>query len=298
MSDRDLLERGASAWRAQHGGECSSSGLTRARVLDQLRRKQRRRRFGWWFLSPVPLLMAGSAWAEATDAWPAVLQPVRTQVVALAQSVGLKRPPSASSAPREAPPSVDPNAPSEQSTATKASASAHSPPSGSAHPLSTGSAHPPPSGSAHPSSTGSQESHPPSSGAKASHSPPSGPTRPPSAGSNETRSALNTTVDPPSEAPRDPELTALRQAHDAHFVSGSLSRAKRAYQRYLAQYPSGRFVPEARYNLALLQLRSGEARAAKPVLEAFARGAHGGYRQAEAKALLDALERHQPSSVQ
>ena len=282
MSDRDLLERGASAWRAQHGGECSSSGLTRARVLDQLRRKQRRRRFGWWFLSPVPLLVAGSAWAEATDAWPEVLQPVRTQVVALAQSVGLKRPPSASSAPREAPPSVDPNAPSEQSTATKASASAHSPPSGSAHP----------------SSTGPQESHPPSSGAKASHSPPSGPTRPPSAGSNETRSAPNTTLNPPSEAPRDPELTALRQAHDAHFVFGSLSRAKRAYQRYLAQYPSGRFVPEARYNLALLQLRSGEARAAKPVLEAFARGAHGGYRQAEAKALLDALERHQPSSVQ
>jgi len=54
-------------------------------------------------------------------------------------------------------------------------------------------------------------------------------------------------------------------------------------------------VPEARYNLALLRLKQGQTALAERELAAFARGAYGGYREAEAKALLEALKQHEKS---
>jgi TolA-binding protein len=103
----------------------------------------------------------------------------------------------------------------------------------------------------------------------------------PKHGSNTRRNAAR-------ELSRDPELAEFRKAHDAR-QGGSLSRAHELYTRYLERYPNGRFVPEARYNLALMQLKRGQVQEARRGLEPFAEGRFGNYRQQQAQALLDAL---------
>jgi len=80
------------------------------------------------------------------------------------------------------------------------------------------------------------------------------------------------------------------EAHRLHFVDRDPVRALAAWDRYLAAAPSGRFVPEARYNRALALIRAGRELEAKRELEAFANGTYGGYRRDEARALLDAID--------
>jgi hypothetical protein len=58
----------------------------------------------------------------------------------------------------------------------------------------------------------------------------------------------------------------------------------------LAAYPSGCFAPEARYNRALVLVRLGRRAEAREALRPFAAGELGGYRQREAKELIDAME--------
>jgi hypothetical protein len=56
-------------------------------------------------------------------------------------------------------------------------------------------------------------------------------------------------------------------------------------------------VPEARYALALDQIKLGNDAAAREALTPFAAGRYGGYRQKEARALLQALdEKKKPAS--
>jgi hypothetical protein len=90
--------------------------------------------------------------------------------------------------------------------------------------------------------------------------------------------------------PADPELGTFRAAHELH-VRGESRAALAAYSEYLRAYPLGRFVPEARYNGALDSIKLGDTAAARAALTPFAEGAHGGYRQREARELLQALPR-------
>jgi TolA-binding protein len=97
---------------------------------------------------------------------------------------------------------------------------------------------------------------------------------------------------PPSESAEpdpDPELSAFRSAHRLHFEGRAPEAAIDAYERYIAQYPRGRYVPEARYNVGINLLRLGRTQAAREALEPFAVGRYGGYRQQEARSLIDAL---------
>jgi hypothetical protein len=89
----------------------------------------------------------------------------------------------------------------------------------------------------------------------------------------------------------DAEDTLYRNAHRAHFVDKDPARALQAWDAYLAAYPSGRYVLEARYNRALDLVRLGRKGDARAALEPFARGDMSGYRQAEARQILDALEK-------
>lgn len=94
-----------------------------------------------------------------------------------------------------------------------------------------------------------------------------------------------------SAAPRkdgDPQ-ELYREAHQAHFQRGDCVGAIAAYERYLAAAPGGRFSAEASYNRALCLIRAGRTAEAKASLQPFADGRYGGYRRAEAQALLDAL---------
>jgi len=92
----------------------------------------------------------------------------------------------------------------------------------------------------------------------------------------------------------DPTLALYRVAHSAHFVERDPARALAAWDAYLGAAPNGQFAPEARYNRALSLVRLGRTTEARSALEPFARGAYGGYRKAEANALLERLERLEP----
>jgi TolA-binding protein len=95
---------------------------------------------------------------------------------------------------------------------------------------------------------------------------------------------------------RDRELSRFRAAHDLHFAGDRPREAIQAYAEYLREYPNGRFVPEARYNGALDQIKLGNEAAARKALAPFAAGRLGGYRQKEARELLEALDRQASSS--
>jgi RNA polymerase sigma-70 factor (ECF subfamily) len=88
----------------------------------------------------------------------------------------------------------------------------------------------------------------------------------------------------------DPEPRAYASAHEKHFVQHDHAAALEAWDAYLAAFPHGRFVLEARYNRAICLVRIGRLEEAKRALAPFASGSLNGYRQAEAARLLEALE--------
>jgi hypothetical protein len=88
----------------------------------------------------------------------------------------------------------------------------------------------------------------------------------------------------------DREEGLYTAAHHAHFVDRDPVAALTAWDAYLAAYPDGRFAPEARYNRALTLVRLGRTDEARAALEPFADGRNHGYRQTEARTLLDALD--------
>jgi len=108
--------------------------------------------------------------------------------------------------------------------------------------------------------------------------------------------AVEEAVEVPVEAPaaaKPPVVEAddalYRAAHQAHFVTRDPAAAFAAWDAYLRAAPRGRFAPEAHYNRALCLVRLGRKAEAERTLELFATGSFGGYRKAEAKALLDAM---------
>ena len=94
----------------------------------------------------------------------------------------------------------------------------------------------------------------------------------------------------PAAPSPDAEVGAFRAAHDAHFRGADPARALAAWDAYLAAYPRGRLVLEARWNRAIALLKLGHDREARAALAPFAAGAEGEYRQREARHLLDVLD--------
>jgi TolA-binding protein len=82
------------------------------------------------------------------------------------------------------------------------------------------------------------------------------------------------------------ERVAYERAHRAHFFADTPQRALAAWDEYIAAYPRGTFVPEARYNRALCLVRVGRTAAAAQALRPFATGTFSGYRRHEACLLL------------
>ena len=88
----------------------------------------------------------------------------------------------------------------------------------------------------------------------------------------------------------DRDLAAYRHAHELHFRGSDAKAALAAWDAYLAAFPNGRFAEEARYNRGIALVKLGRRDDAKAVLAPFARGeVDHGYRQREARALVDAL---------
>jgi TolA-binding protein len=85
------------------------------------------------------------------------------------------------------------------------------------------------------------------------------------------------------------EQALYTKAHQAHFTAHDPRAALAGWNEYLTAFPDGQYALEARYNRAISLVRVGQRAEAVKALTPFARGAYGGYRQAEARDLLDAL---------
>jgi hypothetical protein len=96
---------------------------------------------------------------------------------------------------------------------------------------------------------------------------------------------------PPSE---NGEVTLYTRAHRLHFVDKNPGAALTAWDAYLRAFPRGRLALESRYNRALCLVRLNRRDEAAAALAGFAKGAYGGYRQAEARALLNAMGNSPP----
>jgi hypothetical protein len=97
----------------------------------------------------------------------------------------------------------------------------------------------------------------------------------------------------PTATPTD-SLALFRNAHRLHFTAQDPAAALAAWDAYLREDPAGSLALEARYNRALCLVRLGRSHEAREALAPFADGRNGGYRKAEARALLDMIDR--PSS--
>jgi hypothetical protein len=95
---------------------------------------------------------------------------------------------------------------------------------------------------------------------------------------------------PEPASPPDADDEALyARAHQLHFVDRNPGAALAAWDAYLRAFPRGRLALESRYNRGLCLVRLGRRDEAAAALTPFAEGVYGGYRQAEARALLEAM---------
>jgi hypothetical protein len=252
MSEDDILVRAMHALRESADGTHASAGETRARVLASARRETRRRRRTVFSVVTLAAALFGStAWAAWTGRLPR-WDDLLTRA---------RRASPAMSGPASRP---DPLA------RPSLSASASASPSASASASEESPVAPPlPQAATAPRESAVDSSHP------------SAPSRP---------SAQPTPRLRPAESEPESEQSLYAAAHAAHFVAHDPAAALRDWDRYLAAYPHGHFALEAHYNRAISLVRLGRHAAARGELAPFAQGSYGGYRQAEARALLDALD--------
>lgn len=85
------------------------------------------------------------------------------------------------------------------------------------------------------------------------------------------------------------ESDAFARVHRLHFGEGDPAATLAAWDDYLQRFPDGRFVPEARFNRAIVLLKLRRDREARAALQPFADGAYGDYRREDARRLLRTL---------
>jgi TolA-binding protein len=288
--DSDLLRRAAAAMRTERTGHNAGSGFTRARLLNDVRagRKKRNR---WWRIGfPVGIILAGTtAWASASGRWPEMLVNISTilnmpltdngaseRSLATAKSTNAAR-----SRPTDGSLQVSEAASDELAVApaaTIAEAAAVLP-----EPAPTGR-------EAAIAAVDEEGARPATRVDPAKHRSPRTTMR--AAAPSDATGAGATIAEPPAPPPPEleAEIRAFRRADDLYRRSGDLQGAVGAYRQYVRDYPTGRFVPEAKYNTALSLLKLGRAAEARPLLAPFAEGAYGAYRQEAAQKLLEALQ--------
>ncbi len=129
----------------------------------------------------------------------------------------------------------------------------------------------------------------PGTGAVARTVAPNPPPRKPAKSTAVPASALRPSPEQPAPPPVSPDALALFRTAQRLHVEKAWERALAAWDAYLAVAKDGELAPEARWNRAICLVRLARTAAARRALEPFARGSDG-YRQAEARALLEALD--------
>ncbi|HMA93997.1 MAG TPA: hypothetical protein VKP30_15000 [Polyangiaceae bacterium] len=250
------------ALRETTDGEESGAGrFTRARVLAAVRVRRRRRVLNVTFGIPLAAILIGSgAWAASGETFPVFVQRV-SSALGLSRTTDDAPTKGAPHSPARAKAAV---APPKTSTATDVDA------------LDAG--------------TTAQTEDAPEQPPEPSMTPP----RTPEMVSGQAAAATSVSPRAAASTPRDSavterELRLYENAHRAHFVTRDYGEALTAWNEYLKQAPQGRFAVEASYNRALCLVRLGRTSEAQRALTPFAHGVYGGYRKAEAQALLEKL---------
>jgi hypothetical protein len=252
MTD-DILKEASRALYATTQGADESARFTRARVLASVHQQRRRRTTKAIMFGPLAaILLGGSAWAASGGQLPQV-------VYQMAEIVGITPPAPEAPAPpqqvvgagRGAPGAVNPTA---------------------LDPSEIEGAAPEPEPEPEPEPVEVPE-EPESPAAKAPAS-----------------RAKVVTPAPPVDAEGTRGYELFRKAHRLHFEQHDAAAALVAWNEYLAEAPGGRFALEASYNRGICLVRLGRASEALRVLEPFADGLYGGYRQSEATELVKALK--------
>lgn len=255
----DPLSDAVHALRSTTSGKESGPGhYTRARVLAAIRQKQRRRVLNVAFGIPLAAVLIGSgAWASQ--------QHLPQWVERISISLGLRSGKTLPTAPL-LPPTR--SAGSSRHTAKQAA--------------TTEMADPLPSQPVSPTVSTSVPTGTPGKSMRV-------PERLPKIYAGRTASS-GAVESPASEL----ELSLYEQAHRMHFVQRDPQAGLAAWNEYLRRVPQGRFAVEAHYNRAVCLVRLGRTEEAKAALSPFAKGIHAGYRQAEARALIEQLARPAP----
>jgi hypothetical protein len=281
MSD-DLLERAASALRETTRDPNPRAGLTRARLLASAERRYAPRRlFAMrWLLMCATLLVGGTAMAaQMAGGLPELLQAIAPALTpAPSPPPRVKQPPrparvhGPAPAPRSEPASIaiEPSIPAPLEAAPPADLPPPTIPAPHA-PRPTPRPRLKPMPLALPLALPNTKPNPHSE-SSASQSPAAVPAPP-----------------PPASAPESAELALFRRAERLHRAHDPAALA--AWDAYLRVAPNGALAPEAHYNRALCLVRLGRVADASAALGPFARGELHGYRQAEARALLEGLTR-------
>ena len=258
MND-DAFARAARALRESVDGTSPQAASTRGRLLERARARQKRRRRAALALLPLAaVFVMSSAWATVTGHLPSLSMVWRQAFAPATRAVVPHRP---SGVPNEETPG--PSA----SPVPDTFAAPHV----SARPMALENP---------PAAVEAAEAR----GASAPSATPVAPLRTGHVGPSASSSR------PVPDAASEAEEALYTAAHRSHFVDRDPEAALRGWDAYVTAYPNGRFVLEARYNRALTLVRLGRRGEARAALAPFANGATGGYRQQEARALLDVLD--------
>ena len=296
MSD-DLLQRAARALRQEAEGP-SAPPLNKGAILEQIELERRNHARRMAIVTPLAaLLLTSTAIAAATGVLPVAWIKVKALVTApLAEPAVEPAAQPSVSAPRHRPAQVrGPTQPDQlgQDTQPDQPAQPAQPdqpdqlgqpdqaPAQPAPPAQRDQAEPSELLAQHPGATPAK----PKAAQKAGRSLEKAPTAEPSPAASAAPAAPEPQLPPPPDG-----LDLFRRAQQLQFKEYRWQAALNAWDAYLAGQEHGALAPEARWNRAVCLLRLHRTAEARRALQPFAQGAEGGYRQAEAQALLRALE--------